>query len=74
MSYTLELAPELEAHLHAVAAVQHRKETDILLAAVQEYLLRQRIDNNRWASNIQTPDSEAWMDGIEQEGWHDATW
>ena len=40
MSYTVELAPELEAQLHAVAAVQHKNETDILLAAVREYLLR----------------------------------
>lgn len=73
MSYTLELAPELEAQLQALAAVQQKNETDILLAAVREYLLRQSVNNKRWAENIQTPDSEAWMDGIEQEGWIDAT-
>jgi hypothetical protein len=64
----------LEAQLRALATVQHKTETDILLAAVREYLLRQSVNNKRWAENIQTLDSEAWMDGIEQEGWIDATW
>jgi hypothetical protein len=74
MIYTLDLAPELEAQLHAVAAVQRRNETDILLAAVQEYLLQQSITQQRWAANIQNPDSEAWLDAIEQEGWLDEAW
>jgi predicted transcriptional regulator len=74
MSYTLELSPELEAQLQAVALVQHKNETDILLAAVQEYLRRQSITEQRWAANIQNPDSEAWLDAVEQEGWLDATW
>jgi predicted transcriptional regulator len=55
MNYTLELAPELEAQLHALAAVQHKNETDILLAAVREYLLR-------LSEPLKDPVEEEWLD------------
>jgi predicted transcriptional regulator len=55
MSYTLELAPELEAQLRALATVQHKTETDILLAAVREYLLR-------LSQPLKDPIAEEWLD------------
>jgi predicted transcriptional regulator len=68
MSYTLDLAPELEAQLRTMAEAQHKDETDILLAAIQDYLWK------RSRAIAADPDGEAWLDAIEQEGWLDEAW